>query len=68
MGIFFTELNRLRYADTGELKRELLSPFQTPRYSAIGVSTSDGDGDGVPDAAVITARRGGRRFRRVIPG
>src|SRR5262249_52358492 len=59
---------RLRYADTGELRRGGLSPFQSPRDSAIGVSTSDGGGDGGPAAAVGTARRGRGAFRRGLPG
>src|SRR5262249_4367204 len=59
---------RFSYADTGEVKQEMLSPFQRPRYRAIRVSTWDSDGDGLPDAAVVTARRGGKRFSRVIKG
>ncbi len=57
---------RVRYADTGMEKEEFLSPFQRPAYRNIRVSVRDGNGDGVPDQVVLTARKGRRTFRMTV--
>jgi uncharacterized delta-60 repeat protein len=45
-------------AATGALKDEFLSPFQHPPYSAIQASAVQGNGAGLPDEVLLTARRG----------
>jgi hypothetical protein len=49
---------RVSFADTGEMKAEVLSPLQRPAFRAIAVSVFDSDGDGVADTIRLTARRG----------
>jgi hypothetical protein len=56
------------YADTGTLKEELPSPFQSPRFKNIQVSVRSGNGDGVPDEIVLTAREGKKAVTQVFRG
>jgi hypothetical protein len=56
------------YADTGAKKREFLSPYQKPTFKAIQVTIRDTNGDGVPDAVVVTATKGKRIVTRVFAG
>ncbi len=46
------------FADTGALKTEVRSPFQNPAFQAIRAVAVDTDGDGVPDAVRVSARKG----------
>jgi len=46
------------FADTGALKAEVRSPFQNPAFQAIRAVAADSDGDGVPDAVRVSARKG----------
>jgi hypothetical protein len=46
------------YADTGEKKAELPSPYQSPAGKNIQVSVRSSTGLGVPDEVVVTARKG----------
>jgi RHS repeat-associated protein len=59
---------RIIFADTGELKSELSSPFQTPGFKNIQVSVRDGNGDGVLDEVVVTARKGKRTVTATFVG
>jgi hypothetical protein len=55
------------FADTGEKKGEFASPFQQPAFKNIQVSIRDGNGDGVPDEVVVTARKGKKTMTAVFP-
>jgi hypothetical protein len=55
---------RVLRADTGQVEREFVSPFQSPGYTRIAVGTSASQGDGVADTVVVTAQRGRRQVRR----
>lgn len=57
---------RLSFADTGELIWEKMSPFQLSVYRAMAVTAGDGNGDGVADMAVLTARKGTRMVRHTF--
>jgi hypothetical protein len=56
------------FADTGALANEFLSPFQKPAFKHVEVSALDTNGDGVPDAVVVTAKKGKRTVIAVLPG
>jgi hypothetical protein len=56
------------YADTGEKKGEVPSPFQMPTYRSIQVSVLDTNGDGVPDEVVVSAKKGRKTVTAVFPG
>jgi hypothetical protein len=56
------------FADTGMLKRKFLSPYQGPAYRNIQASILDTNGDGVPDAVLVTAQKGKRKVTRQFPG
>ena len=49
---------QVRYADTGVLKRQFLSPFQAPTYTNIVVAVVDTNSDGVTDKVRVSARLG----------
>jgi hypothetical protein len=51
------------FSDTGALKGQFPSPFQKPAFQSIRAAVRDSDGDGVPDAVVLTARKGKRTVR-----
>jgi len=55
---------RVSYADTGAIKSQFRSPFQQPAFRKISVSVKDGNGDGVADTVVLTARKGRKTFTR----
>jgi hypothetical protein len=46
--------------------REFVSPFQRTRYQGIAARPTDSNGDGTADAVRLTARRGRKRFARVV--
>jgi uncharacterized delta-60 repeat protein len=50
-------------AATGALEAKFLSPFQHPTFSAIQASAVQGNGAGLPDEVLITARRGRHTVR-----
>jgi uncharacterized delta-60 repeat protein len=50
---------------SGEL-REIVSPFQKPRFTAIKVTLQDTNGDGFFDSVLITARKGKKKLSRTI--
>jgi hypothetical protein len=58
----------VHFADTGALKGEVPSPFQKPAFRDIQVSVRDGNGDGVADEVVLTARKGKRTLSLVFLG
>jgi hypothetical protein len=63
----FAQLSvRVSFAETGALKSEFPSPFQTPAFRAIAVTVFNSDGDGVADAVRLTARRGRRTVTQVF--
>jgi FG-GAP-like repeat/FG-GAP repeat len=45
------------YADGGELKAEIRSPFQRPAFRKIVARAIDTNGDGITDAVKLTARK-----------
>ena len=49
---------QVRYADTGVLKCQFLSPFQAPTYTNIVVAVVDTNSDGVTDKVRVSARLG----------
>src|SRR5262249_35570825 len=49
---------RVVYAETGALKAEARSPFQNPAFKAVRAVAVDTDGDGVPVAVQVSARKG----------
>jgi Tol biopolymer transport system component len=55
-------------ARTGEKKDAFLSPFQKPAYTHIEVRVADRNGDGFPDAVIVTARKGKRKVTATFPG
>lgn len=55
---------RVLFADTGEVKAEFLSPFQSPRFRRIALALLDTDGDGVTDAVLLSAKRGRKSVQR----
>src|SRR5262249_28061543 len=59
---------RVIYADTGEVKREVASPFQPPTFKNVQASVRDRDGDGVNDVIVLMARKGRRAVTATFPG
>jgi hypothetical protein len=58
-------LVRVFYADTGEKKEEFLSPYQKLAFTNIRVSVRDGNGDGVPDQVVLTAKKGKKKVTAI---
>jgi hypothetical protein len=48
----------LFYADTGEKKGEVPSPYQSPAFKNVQVSVRSSTGLGVADEVVVTARKG----------
>jgi hypothetical protein len=56
------------FADTGALKGSLPSPFRKPAFKNIHVSVVDGNGDGVPDEVILTARKGKKTVTTTLPG
>jgi uncharacterized delta-60 repeat protein len=48
------------YANDGTLKTEFLSPFQQPAFHGIQASAVQGNGAGLPDQVLLTARKGRR--------
>jgi fibronectin-binding autotransporter adhesin len=46
--------------------REIVSPFQKPKFQAVAAALHDLNGDGVFDSVRFTARRGGKKLTRVI--
>jgi uncharacterized delta-60 repeat protein len=55
------------YANDGTLKTEFLSPFQQPVFRNIQVSAVQGNGAGLPDQVLLTARKGRRSVSMEIP-
>jgi hypothetical protein len=55
------------FLDTGSEKGEFRSPFQGRECKNIQVSVRDGNGDGVPDKVVLTARKGKRKLTYTVP-
>jgi hypothetical protein len=49
---------QVRYADTGALKEQFLSPFQPPAFKGIQVAVLRGNSARVPDRVTLTARKG----------
>jgi uncharacterized delta-60 repeat protein len=62
---FVTKI-RIRFADTGDVKREFTSPFPPPRFTKIKVVVLDINGDGVTDAVLLTARLGTKLRQRLF--
>jgi hypothetical protein len=64
LALFTSKRGRLRkvgyrvVANDGTVLREIVSPYQKPTYTALAASLQDGNGDGVPDAVLFTARAG----------
>jgi large repetitive protein len=58
---------RLVFADTNQVKSLFRSPFQKPAYRAIAVSLVDADGDGLPEAVLLSARKGKKLLSRRFP-
>jgi hypothetical protein len=56
-----------RCADSGEVMRVRVSPFQRPRFKRIAVITVDVDGDGVADHLLVTAFRNGKKYSAALP-
>jgi hypothetical protein len=56
------------FADTGAKKSQITSPFQKPAYRSIQVSVKDTNGDGVPDAVVLTARKSKKTVTTTLAG
>jgi hypothetical protein len=54
------------FADNGAMKREFLSPFQKPVFKDIQVSVRDGNGEGVPNEVVLTARKGRKTLTQIF--
>jgi hypothetical protein len=61
-------LVRVSFADTGAVKQEFLSPYQSPKYRGVRVSVKDGNGDGIADTVVVSASRKGRTVSSEFPG
>src|SRR5262249_18115833 len=59
-------LIRVSFADTGELKAEVRSPFQKPAFRSIAVTAFDSDGDGAADTVRVTARKGKKTLTRFL--
>jgi hypothetical protein len=57
---------RVRYADTGEIKREFKAPLQPPVFQKVKVFTLDTSGDGIADLIRITGLRNGRKVTRFV--
>src|SRR5262245_60481276 len=57
---------RVVYADTGALKAEARSPFQSPAFKAVRAVAVDTDGDGVPEAVRVSARKGKKTFTTTL--
>src|SRR5262245_8567606 len=57
---------RVTFADTGELKALVRSPFQKPAFHAIAAAGFDADGDGLAESVRLTARRGRRTVTRLL--
>lgn len=57
---------RIAFADSGEVVREQLCPFQKTVYTAIAAAASDQDGDGFRESILLTARKGRTRYRRTF--
>jgi hypothetical protein len=55
-------------ARTRRLKELFLSPFQHPAFKNIQVRVRHGNGHGVPDQIIVTARKGKRTFTAVFDG
>ncbi len=55
-------------ANTGAVKRRIVSPFQGPAYSHIHIAIKHSNGAGSHDQVVITAIRGNKRLTRTFPG
>jgi Tol biopolymer transport system component len=52
---------------TGALRKRLVVPFQGPGFRSFAVNLRDPDGDGIPDEVVVTAKKGRRTVRAVLP-
>jgi hypothetical protein len=55
-------------AINGAQLREFASPFQTQAFRNIQVSVFDGNGDGISDEILVTARKGKRKVRATYSG
>jgi hypothetical protein len=53
------------YGD-GLAPRDIVSPFQRPRFKAVAAALIDVDGDGVMDGVLFTARLGKKKVHRVV--
>jgi hypothetical protein len=58
---------QVKFADSGLVKTQFKSPFQTSAFKRITVQAVDTNGDGVPDAIQVTAFKGKKRVQRVFP-
>jgi uncharacterized delta-60 repeat protein len=52
--------------DGGLPPRVVLSPFQEPKYRSVTATLHDRDGNGVADSVLFTARRGKKKFSRIV--
>jgi hypothetical protein len=59
---------RVRFADTGAIKREFNSPLQGPTYTKIKVAVMDSNADGAADLIAITGFKNGKKVTRLRIG
>jgi hypothetical protein len=53
-----------RFADTGAVKAEFVSPFQRPRFKNIAVAVVGGNG---AERLLVTALRNGKKHSALLP-
>jgi hypothetical protein len=52
--------------NSGLAPRDIVSPFQKPKFAAITVALADLDGDGIMDGLRFTARLGKKKVSRLV--